>query len=233
MSYTSSEKEEEMRRARAKRKVPVVLTREETRKLKEEPKLEERHYKEELRKRRSGGSRWLTRIKNKIFNAKRNDAILKLFYSSGIRIAELINLDLEDLNLEESQIKVLGKGGKEAYCPITSEAAKALSAYLKVRNTRLNPSNNALFIAKTVGRVSKRDIQRFIPRYARQAGIKKKVTPHTLRHSIATHLLDQGMDLRYVQAFLRHASISSTQIYTHVSNKRLREELAYRHPDNL
>lgn len=222
-----------MRKARAKRKVPVVLTREETRKLKEEPKVEEKHYREELRKRRSGGSRWLARVKNKIFNAKRNDAILKLFYSSGIRIAELVNLDLEDLNLEESQVKVLGKGGKEAYCPITREAAKALSSYLKARNIRPETGDNALFISKTRQRISKREVQRFIPHYAKQAGIRKKVTPHTLRHSIATHLLDQGMDLRYVQAFLRHASISSTQIYTHVSNRRLREELAYRHPDNL
>jgi len=166
-------------------------------------------------------------------DAKRNDAILKLFYSSGIRIAELVNLDLEDLNLEESQVKVLGKGGKEAYCPITREAAKALSAYLKARNRRGNTDDSALFITKIGKRISKREIQRFIPRYAKQAGITKKTTPHTLRHSIATHLLDQGMDLRYVQAFLRHASISSTQIYTHVSNRRLREELAYRHPDNL
>ena len=134
---------------------------------------------------------------------------------------------------EESQIKVLGKEGKEAYCPITSEAARALSAYLKARNRRGNTDDSALFITKIGKRVSKRDIQRFIPRYTRQAGIKKRVSPSTLRHSIATHLLDQGMDLRYVQAFLRHASISSTQIYTHVSNRRLREELAYRHPDNL
>jgi len=211
----------------------VVLTQEEIRKLKEQPKLESKYYRQQLHKRKSGGSRWLARIKNKIFNAKRNDAILKLFYSSGIRIAELVNLDLEDLNLEESQIKVLGKGGKEAYCPITREAAKALSSYLKVRNTRLNAGENALFISRIGKRISKRDIQRFIPHYANQAGIRKKVTPHTLRHSIATHLLDQGMDLRYVQAFLRHASISSTQIYTHVSNRRLREELRYRHPDNL
>jgi len=222
-----------MRKTKVKTKVPVVLTQEEVRKLKEQPKLEERHYRQELRQRKSQGSRWLARVRNKIFNAKRNDAILKLFYSSGIRIAELVNLDLEDLNLEESQVKVLGKGGKEAYCPITTEAAKALSAYLKARNTRLNTSDNALFITRTGKRISKRDIQRFIPRYARQARIRKKITPHTLRHSIATHLLDQGMDLRYVQAFLRHASISSTQIYTHVSNRRLREELRYRHPDNL
>jgi len=222
-----------MKKIKVKTKVPIVLTQEEVKKLKERPKLEEKHYREELRKKKSQGSRWLARIGNKIFNAGRNDAILKLFYSSGVRIAELVTLDLQHLNLEESQVKVLGKGGKEAYCPITREAAKALSAYVKTRKTRANAGDNALFIAKTGKRVSKREIQRFIPRYARQAGIRKNVTPHTLRHSIATHLLDQGMDLRYVQAFLRHASISSTQIYTHVSNRRLREELAYRHPDNL
>jgi len=222
-----------MRKSKIKTRIPLVLTQEEIRKLKEQPKLEEKHYREELRQRKSQGSRWLARVRNKIFNAKRNDAILKLFYSSGIRIAELVNLDLEDLNLEESQIKVLGKGRKEAYCPITREAAKALSAYLRVRNTRLNAGENALFISRAGKRISKREIQRFIPRYAKQAGIIKIISPHTLRHSIATHLLDQGMDLRYVQAFLRHASISSTQIYTHVSNRRLREELSYRHPDNL
>ena len=101
-----------MKEAKIKTKIPVVLTREEVEKLKEQSKLEEKHYRKELRKKKSQGSRWLARIKNKIFNARRNDAILKLFYSSGIRIAELVSLDFEDLNLEESQ--GLGQGRKRS-----------------------------------------------------------------------------------------------------------------------
>lgn len=216
-----------------KRRLPTVLTSDEIRRFKEQPKLEEKYYKEELKRKTREGSRWLRRTKNKIFNAQRNNAILKLFYSSGIRLSELVSLDLDDVELKEGQVKVLGKGRKESYCPITDEAIQALKGYLDARKKRRNAKGDALFVTRAGERVKKRDIQRMVPHYARKAEITKRISPHSIRHSIATHLLDRGMDLRYVQSFLRHADISSTQIYTHVSTRRLREELAYRHPDNF
>ena len=226
-----------MKRKRTKgvhirRRLPTVLTRDEIKRLKEQPKLEEKYYQEQLKRKMREGSRWLKRTKNKIFNAQRNNAILKLFYSSGIRLSELVNLDLEDVELKEGQIKVLGKGRKEDYCPMTDEAIQALKGYLNARKAQRNVKGNALFISRTGERTKKRDIQRMVPYYAKKAEITKRISPHSLRHTIATHLLDRGMDLRYVQSFLRHADISSTQIYTHVSTRRLREELAFRHPDN-
>lgn len=115
---------------------------------------------------------------------------------------------------------------------MTDEAIQALKEYLDARKKRRNAKGDALFITRAGERIKKRDIQRMVPYYARKAEITKRISPHSIRHSIATHLLDRGMDLRYVQSFLRHADISSTQIYTHVSTRRLREELAYRHPDN-
>lgn len=219
--------------AHIRRRLPTVLTRDEIKRLREQPKLEEKYYKEELKRKTREGSKWLRRTKNKIFNAQRNNAILKLFYSSGIRLSELVNLDLEDIELKEGQIKVLGKGRKESYCPMTDDAIQALRGYLDTRKKRRNAKGDALFITRAGERVKKRDIQRMVPYYARKAEITKRISPHSIRHSIATHLLDRGMDLRYVQSFLRHADISSTQIYTHVSTRRLREELAFRHPDNL
>jgi len=226
-----------MKRKRTKdvhirRRLPTVLTRDEIRRFKEQPKLEEKYYQKELKRKVQEGSRWLKRTKTKFFNAQRNNAILKLFYSSGIRLSELVNLDLEDIELKEGQIKVLGKGRKESYCPMTDEAIQALKEYLDARKKRRNAKGDALFITRAGERIKKRDIQRMVPYYARKAEITKRISPHSIRHSIATHLLDRGMDLRYVQSFLRHADISSTQIYTHVSTRRLREELAYRHPDN-
>jgi len=226
-----------MRRKRTKgrirRRLPTVLTADEIKRLKEQPKIEEKYYEEQLKRKVMEGTRWLKRTKNKIFNAKRNDAILKLFYASGIRLSELTNLNLEDVELKEGQIKVMGKGRKEDFCPITDEAIQALKEYLKAREKRRNAKDGALFITRTGERIKNRDVQRMVPYYAKKAGINKRVTPHSIRHSIATHLLDRGMDLRYVQTFLRHADISSTQIYTHVSTRRLREELAFKHPDNF
>lgn len=222
-----------MEMKKVRRRMPVVLTEEEIRKLKMQPELEKRYYLKELKERKRQETKWLKRTENKIFNARRNNAIIKLFYSSGIRLAELANLDMADIELKERQIKVLGKGGNENYCPITQEAVRALETYIKARGARGDAKDKALFITRAGERIKRRDIQRIVPKYAEEAGINKRVTPHILRHSIATHLLDRGMDLRYVQTFLRHASISSTQIYTHVSNRKLKEELSSHHPDNL
>ena len=126
------------------------------------------------------------------------------------------------------------KDGSESHFPLTQEAVGTLKSYIEVRKARGNAEDEALFITRTGERIKRRDIQRIVPEYAKEAGINKKVTPHTLRHSIAIHLLDRGMDLGYVQAFLRHASASSTQVYAHeVSNRRLKKELSCHHPDNL
>jgi len=217
-----------------RRTMPVFLTKEEIRKLRIQPKREETYYLRELEKRRKQGLKWLKRIENKVFNARRNNAIIALFYSSGIRLAELVNLDLVDIDLKKKQVKVVGKGGSKSYCFITREAARSLKAYAEARKNRGNAQDQALFITRTGERIKGRDVQRMVSEYAKEAGIKKKVSPHTLRHSVALHLVDQGMALQDVQVFLRHTSTSYTHIYTHnVSNKRLKEKLSSHHPDNL
>ncbi|GAI13615.1 unnamed protein product, partial [marine sediment metagenome] len=208
---------------KVRRRMPVILTEEEIEKLKIQPKLKETYYLKELKKRKRQGARSLKRIENKIFNARRNNAIIVLLYSSGIRLAELVNLDLADIDLKERQLKVRAKNGNESYSPLTQEAVGTLKSYIEVRKARGNAEDEALFTTRTGERIKRRDIQRIVPKYAKEAGINKKVTPHTLRHSIAIHLLDRGMNLGYVQAFLRHASASTTQIYTpEVSNRRLK-----------
>jgi len=218
---------------RARKKMPVVLTEEEIGRLKMQPRLKEMYYLKELKRRKREGARSLRRIENKIFNASRNNAIIALLYSSGIKVAELASLNLADVDLREREIRAPGKSGNHGYCSITRETVGALKSYLEARAAKGNANDQALFITRAGERIKGRDIQRIVPGYAKEAGISKRVSPQTLRHSIAIHLLDQGMDLRYVQVFLRHASASSTQIYTRVSNKRLKEELSSHHPDNL
>jgi len=220
--------------ARARGKMPVVLTEEEIARLKIQPRLKEMYYLKELKRRKREGARSLRRIENKIFNASRNNAIIALLYSSGIKVAELASLNLADVDLRKREIRAPGKSGSHGYCSVTQETVGALKSYLEAREAKGNVNDQALFITRAGERIKRRDIQRVLPEYAKEAGINKKVSPQTLRHSIAIHLLDRGMDLRYVQALLRHASASSTQIYTpEVSNRRLKEELSYHHPDNL
>ena len=219
---------------RIRGKMPVILTEEEIRELKRQPQFEERYYLKELKKRQREGSKRLKRIENKIFNAKRNSAIILLFYSSGIRVAELLNLNLADIDLKKRQIKMATKNDHERCSFFTGKTVKALDVYIEARRARCNAQDEALFITRIGERVKGRDVHRVVYRYTKEAGINKKVSPHTLRHSVAIHLLDRGMDLLDVQAFLRHASISSTRIYTHeVSNERLKEKLSICHPDNL
>ncbi len=219
---------------KVRRGIPVFLTEEEMEKLKMQPKLEEIMYLKKLRRSERQGAGSPKRLKGQIFTTRRNNAIIYLLYSSGIRLVELVNLDLADIELEKKQLKVRAKSSNERYCFLTPEMARVLKRYIEARGARDNAQDEALFITIAGERIRTRDIQRIIPRYANQAGINKKVTPHILRHSIAIHLLDRGMDLQYVQAFLKHASASSTQIYTQVvSNKRLRQKLSSHHPDIL
>lgn len=156
----------------------------------------------------------------------RDRAILELLFSSGLRVSELTNLDRDKINLKKKEFSVLGKGSKVRIVFISEMAVEALKKYLEKR-TDVDP---ALFIrvvknfaAKEDLRLTPRSVQRMIKKYAVKAGIIKKVTPHILRHSFATNLLQNGADIRSVQALLGHSSINTTQIYTHVTNQRLKE----------
>ena len=162
----------------------------------------------------------------------RDRAILELLYGSGLRISELTGMDVDDLDLEEGSLRVLGKGGKEREVPLGSFAHEAVDAYL----TRGRPalatgvSRGALFLNARGGRLSRQSCARLLGRYVRLAGIDRRVTLHTLRHSFATHLLEGGADVRVVQELLGHASVATTQIYTLVTARHLREVYEESHP---
>lgn len=162
----------------------------------------------------------------------RDRAILETLYGTGIRISELVSLDVEDLDLEEREMRVLGKGSRERLVPVGSRAVEALASYLVHGRPRLvrNPSQRALFLNVRGGRITRQGVWGVVRKYAGRVGLDRKMTPHTLRHSFATHLLENGVDLRYIQELLGHASISTTQIYTHVSRRRLREIYLSAHP---
>ncbi len=165
---------------------------------------------------------------------KRNRAILEVFYSTGIRVGELVGLDLDSVDFESGVIKVLGKGGKERISLLGSKAIAALKDYLTIgRECLINndtSSGKALFLNARGGRLSPRSIERVVDRYVKIAGVNKKISPHSLRHSFATHMLDSGADLRSIQEFLGHASLSTTQKYTHVSVDKLMEVYDKAHP---
>jgi integrase/recombinase XerC len=156
----------------------------------------------------------------------RDRALLELFYASGVRVAELAGLDLEDVELREGTARVLGKGGKERMVPIGRQAVLALRAYLGPREGTTGP----LFLNERGGRLTVRSLHRIVRARARAAGIQRRVTPHTLRHTFATHLLDAGADLRLIQELLGHARLGTTQKYTHVSTERLMKVYDAAHP---
>jgi len=156
----------------------------------------------------------------------RDVAILELLFSTGLRVSELANLDKDDVNLNRDEFSIRGKGGKVRVVFVSETARDAVKKYLENRKdtsmalfvrTDLDPKNH------TLENLTVRSIQRIVKKYSKIAGITKKVTPHTLRHSFATDLLYEGADIRSVQEMLGHSSISTTQIYTHVTNKRLKE----------
>lgn len=214
-------------------KIPKYLSIEEVKKLINQPYSEGQRYKEELKnKRRSKGQLWLKRIKNNLFRAKRDYAILSLFYSSGIRLAELVGLNIQDIDFDRGIVKVLGKGSREREATLTVEAIKVLQGYLKARKNWKGCKGEAIFLSREGKRITKMCIQRFTERYGIEAGIDKKVTPHMLRHSSATHFVNGGMDLIKVQYFLGHRSIVSTQIYTHLQTDDQKEERNKLHPLN-
>ena len=157
---------------------------------------------------------------------ERDAAILEVFYSSGLRLAELAALNVSDLDIYTESVRVLGKGRKERVCPVGAPALQAVSRYRAAANVH----SGALFLNKGRRRISPRSIWLILKRYLRHTSIPIALSPHKLRHSFATHLLDNGADLRSVQALLGHASLSTTQIYTHVTTERLKKAYAEAHP---
>lgn len=165
--------------------------------------------------------------------ALRNTAMLELLYASGLRVSELVNLNLLDINLEAGFVRVFGKGSKERIVPMGSGAVQALQAYLKSGRPKLlkaGLSSAVLFVARAGKPMSRQGFWKLLRKYALAAGLKKNISPHSLRHSFASHLLEGGADLRAVQVMLGHADIATTQIYTHVATERLREIHTKFHP---
>jgi len=162
----------------------------------------------------------------------RDAAMLELLYATGIRVSELISLTLRDINLEAGYLISYGKGGKERIIPMGEYAIQRLQDYLDgVRTRYFRGSRSAvLFLNRSGKKLTRQGLWKIIKKYARAAGIKKEITPHTLRHSFATHLLAGGADLRSVQKMLGHADISTTQIYTHLTKEKLRELYDKYHP---
>lgn len=161
----------------------------------------------------------------------RDRAILELLYASGLRISELVNLKLNDLNFEVGFLKSRGKGGKERIVPLGSKAISYLKKYLSsARGEYLKGPSEYLFLNRSGKKISRQSCWKMIKKYANLAGIKKKISPHTLRHSFATHLLERGADLRAVQEMLGHANISTTQIYTHIDKEHLKQIHRKYHP---
>jgi tyrosine recombinase XerC len=157
---------------------------------------------------------------------QRDRAILETVYSTGIRISELVGLNLEDVDFIGCIIKVMGKGKKERIVPIGDKAIGAIRCYLDSREK----SGLAVFLNKRGGRITDRGVRNIVKKYIAIAGIKKGVSPHTLRHSFATHLLNRGADLRSVQELLGHANLSTTQIYTHLTTEKLKGVYDKAHP---
>ncbi|MBK1881815.1 tyrosine recombinase XerC [Luteolibacter pohnpeiensis] len=157
---------------------------------------------------------------------QRDAAILELFYSSGLRISELLSLNVEDLDFVGETVRVMGKGAKERIVPIGSPALAAIQRYRQTLAITRGP----LFLSTRKTRITQQAIDQLLKKYLRLSGIPFKISPHKLRHSFATHLLDAGADLRSVQALLGHASLSTTQIYTHVTRERLKQAYDSAHP---
>lgn len=189
------------------KKIPDVLNREEVLKLLETPP-------------------------NKGWMGIRDRAILELMYASGLRVSEVVELKKVSVNLESGFVKCTGKGGKERIVPLGKAAGKALSRYLNVVRDKLSKktADDHLFLSKLGRKISRQSLWKMIQKYTQKAGIKKHITPHTLRHSFATHLLEGGAELRGVQEMLGHADISTTQVYTHINKEKLKQVHEEFHP---
>ena len=199
---------QEVQLPKMEKKLPLVLTRQQVEELLTAPAREQ--------KSRSAPS-WMP---------LRDVAIMELFYSSGLRLSELAALDVASVDPYTESVRVFGKGRKERVCPVGLPALEAIQKYRAAANVHAGP----LFINKGRRRMSVRSTWLVLKRYVRHTSIPISVSPHKLRHSFATHMLDRGADLRSVQALLGHASLSTTQIYTHVTVERLKKAYADAHP---
>ncbi|MBL7064297.1 MAG: tyrosine recombinase [Anaerolineae bacterium] len=162
----------------------------------------------------------------------RDRAIIEVLYAAGLRVSELVGLDIGDVDLAQAQVRVVGKGGKERIGLLGRPAVEAVRAYLKTGRPALlsRQPTNALWLNHRGGRLTARGVALILSKAGQQAGIRTPVSPHIIRHSFATHLLDGGADLRVVQELLGHADLATTQIYTHVSQSRAREVYLRAHP---
>ena len=162
----------------------------------------------------------------------RDKAMLELLYATGLRVSELVSLDLNNLNLENNFIRCYGKGSKERIVPLGDIAARFIKEYLRLGRGKLEKSGTspALFLNQQGHRLTRQGFWKIIKKYAAQARINTVITPHTLRHSFATHLLENGADIRSVQEMLGHSDISTTQIYTHLTQKRVKDIYNRSHP---
>ncbi|MFN3531834.1 MAG: tyrosine recombinase XerC [Candidatus Brocadia sp.] len=156
----------------------------------------------------------------------RDKAIMETLYSTGMRVSELVGIDVADVDFFNEVVKVKGKGKKERLQPIGNHALDAIRLYMDKRNS----DNNALFLNNRGGRLTERSVARMLKKYVKKAGLSLNISPHTFRHSFATHLLDRGADLRSVQELLGHANLSTTQIYTHITTERLKQVYDKAHP---
>jgi integrase/recombinase XerC len=171
--------------------------------------------------------------------SRRDRAILELFYASGLRLSELVGLDLDDVNLSARMVRVLGKGRKERVVPFNTSTARALREYLKDRELLVRAApvtagsrrrSDPLFVNYRGGRLTVRSVDRLVRRYVAATSVRLGISPHALRHSFATHLLQRGADLRAIQELLGHARLSTTQRYTHVNAAQLLEVYRKSHP---
>lgn len=206
-NYVAEDPTDDLSSPKLERKLPKVLTVEEVERLLAQPDTQ-----------------------NPV--GKRDKAMLELLYATGIRVSELVNLNVSDVYLREGFIRCMGKGSKERVVPLGEIAISALRPYLDGARTRViaDPKEKAVFVNHHGKRLTRQGFWKIVKKYASLAQIRKEITPHTLRHSFATHLLENGADIRAVQEMLGHADISTTQIYTHVTKDRLKDVYAKSHP---
>jgi len=160
----------------------------------------------------------------------RDRAMVELMYSSGLRVSELVSINLTDIDLSNATLRVIGKGRKERILPIGSYAVQSVDEYIQKRGELSKSETEALFLNKNGGRITTRSVARIVKKYLHKCAINKNVSPHTLRHSFATHLLGSGADIRFIQELLGHASLSTTQRYTSASIEHLMQIYDKTHP---
>jgi len=165
-------------------------------------------------------------------DVKRDQGMLELLYASGLRVTELVSLDIDDVDLEQGSVRCYGKGAKERIIPIHQNAVDVVKDYLEQGRPHISNqrSGASLFLNRRGERLTRQGFWLILKGHAKRAGIEKKITPHTLRHSFATHLLRGGAPLRHVQELLGHASITTTQVYTHLTSEHVRSEYDKAHP---